>query len=163
MTAWPKQSACDSFYGNPRGPKGTYNQLWYRENIVRVECPWKLSMGPAPISAITIHRLCADSLRQVLAETWSEIGGSQDEADRLGYSTFSGSFAYRPIRGGTRLSMHAYGCAIDFDAPHNPLGAAKHRFRADDPLIKAFKAQGWTWGGDWKSRPDAMHVQAAVV
>ena len=163
MNNWPKQSECDAFYGNPRGAAGKSNPAWESTNLIRVPCPWDLRMGDSSIKAITIHKKCADSLSYVLDSVWSDIGQSQEEADRLGYSTFSGSFAFRKIRAGSRLSMHAYGCAIDFDAPHNALGSVKHRFSANDPLIRRFKEECWVWGGDWKTRPDAMHIQAAIV
>jgi hypothetical protein len=28
-------------------------------------------------------------------------------------------------------------------------------------VVKAFKDEGWTWGGDFKSRKDLQHFQAA--
>jgi hypothetical protein len=58
--------------------------------------------------------------------------------------------------------MHAYGAAIDWDAPDNPMGFGNlhHRLTDDDPLIAAFKAELWRWGGDYCARHDYMHVEA---
>ena len=166
MEQWPLQSEADTFYGNPRGANGSYSPIWARVNLVHVSCPWALHMGPhQPIPFIMIHHKCADSLARIIDKAWNEIGKSQDEANARGYSVFSGSFNFRPIRGAQELSMHAYGAAIDWDAPDNPMGYGnlRHKFTDDDPLILAFKAEGWRWGGDWCGRKDPMHVQAARV
>lgn len=160
---WPLQSQCDAYYGNPRGA-GSYNPAWAKAHLTRVHCPWPLHMGEIPIPSIVIHRRCAASLERVLARIWSEAGESDARIRALRYDVFSGSFAYRTKRGATSLSMHAYGAAIDWDAPDNEMHSARHLFTSDSPLIRAFKEEGWTWGGDWSgSGVDAMHVQAARV
>jgi len=160
---WPLQSQCDAYYGNPRGA-GRYNPTWAKSNLTHVHCPWPLRMGEIPIPSIAIHRRCAASLERVLARIWSEVGQSNARIRELRYDVFSGSFAYRAKRGATSLSMHAYGAAIDWDAPDNEMHSARHLFTPDSPLIRAFKEEGWSWGGDWSgSGVDAMHVQAARV
>jgi len=73
-------------------------------------------------------------------------------------------FAERPIRGGTELSNHASGTAIDLNAPKHPLGtdpasnysaaqiAAIHKILAScRGLIR--------WGGDYVGRKDPMHFE----
>ena len=132
------------------------------DNLAHVRCPWQLHMGlHQPVPFITDPPKCADSLARALEATWAASarpGSSRCE----GYSVFSGSFNFRPIRGRAEISMHAYGAAIDWDAPDNPMGYGNlhHRFTDDDPLIAAFKAEGWRWGGDYCSRHDYMHVEA---
>lgn len=163
MTEWPLETDADAFYGNPRAHGGSYDVRWARDNLVHVHCPWQLHMGPhQPVPFVTIHRKCAESVRRVLAHVWERIGKSQEAAAAHGYAVFSGSFNFRPIRGSHHLSMHAYGAAIDWDAPDNPMGYGnlRHRFTDEDPLIAAFKAEGWRWGGDYCSRHDYMHVEA---
>jgi hypothetical protein len=160
---WPLEQAADAFYGNPRAHGGGYDIDWARDHLVHVQCPWQLHMGlHQPVPFITIHAQCADSLTRVLAQVWAAIGKSQEAANGRGYSVFSGSFNFRPIRGSAQISMHAYGAAIDWDAPDNPMGYGNlhHRFTDSDPLIAAFKAEGWRWGGDYCSRHDYMHVEA---
>jgi len=77
---------------------------------------------------------------------------------------FSGSYVFRAIRGGTHLSMHAYGIAVDIAAGLNELGKPYDPARGlPQDFINAFEAEGWTWGGRWHGRPDAMHYQAARV
>jgi hypothetical protein len=162
MTAWPHQSECDSYYGNPR----VDNAHWQAENLTMVRCPWRMVMGQTIVQSIRIHRKCAASLGEVLADAWDAIGHSQFEAHRRGWDTYSGSYNFRPIRGSTHLSMHAYGCAIDFDGPHNQLHSSPTDgvgFTESDPLVQAFEGQGWIWGGRWTGRSDPMHFQAAIV
>lgn len=165
-SSWPLQSQCVAFYGDPR-PRNrheAYNVAWAKENLAHVPCPWSLTDFKHHFSAIQIHKKVAPSLARVLAQVWDEVGRSQSKIHALRYDVFSGSFVYRRKRGGRSLSMHAYGVAIDWDAPDNPMHSRKHLFTDDSPLIRAFKREGWEWGGDWAGDGvDAMHVQAARV
>jgi len=164
MTAWPLQTDAASFYGDPVGDGGLDRQ-WYAESIVAVGCPWRiLPWNGSPIRHIAVHRLCADSLTRVLDGVWEAVGHSQAEVHRLHYDVYSGAFAYRSKRRGTGLSMHAYGAAIDWDAPHNAQGDEEPFFTGDCPLVVAFEREGWVWGGRWSADTvDGMHFQAARV
>lgn len=104
------------------------------------------------------------------------------EADRdrrkpTGDGNNTESFVCRPVTGATRevFSQHAYGLAIDVDPFQNPyhkgdlvvperaswyLDRARHApgvITADGPVVAAFKAVGWGWGGDWHSLKDFQH------
>jgi len=155
----PKQSDCLKLFGNP------FSAGWQDRNLVRVPSPYPMSMGGLHVPAISINKVAAESLARVL-ETIAERCGHDPAKLAAGHcDCFSGSFALRTMRGLSTVSMHAYGLAIDFDAPRNPLGAApgKTFFKPDSVLVRSFKEAGWIWGGDWKGRRDAMHVQYAVV
>lgn len=177
---WPTQAEADAFYGNPRGKDGNFSAWWYNQNLTKIIPPYKVMFGHIPITRIIIHRRCASSALRILNSVWEKIGRDQAKADELGISKFSGSFNYRVIRGGNRLSMHAYGCAWDWDAPNNWLGDRTPTFEepkgdplvvgTDHPFVQAHLEEGWTWGFDWnrdkienERRPDAMHFQAARV
>jgi hypothetical protein len=160
MQAWPFQKDCDAYYGNPRGKGGSYSPAWAAANLVHVPCPWPLFIEKKAVAFITIHRRCSESLTRVLTNIAHRCTPAEIKA--LKYDVFDGSFNYRPMRGSRALSMHSYGCAIDWDAEDNPFRSKKHTFKSDSPLVLAFKAEGWAWGGDWDA-PDAMHVQAARV
>lgn len=161
---WPKQSECDTFYGNPRSKDGTSASLsWQRDNLVRVVPPFEVRYAGHPIKGITIHKKCFASLERVLNAAWIACGKDQHKIDESGLSTFSGSFNFRLMRGRNVLSMHSYGCAIDFDAERNDLGSHQPSFAKYPWVIKAFEDEGWVWGGRWPSRPDGMHFQAARV
>ena len=86
------------------------------------------------------------------------------------------SFNYRFLSGAKILSMHASGLAIDINPKQNPYikngsnsptGSdykldAKGTICPDSEIVKAFKAKGWSWGGDWKSLKDYQHFQKTI-
>lgn len=164
MNVWPLQKDCDAFYGNPRGINSTYDVKWADANLTHVTCPWPLHMGKITVPKITIHVKCADSLARVLGNIWDALAHDYPKIQTLKYDQYSGSFNYRPMRGGSALSMHSYGVAIDWDDQDNLQHAKKHLFQDDSLLVVKFKEEGWIWGGDWGgSSIDSMHVQAALV
>jgi len=85
------------------------------------------------------------------------------------------AFNYRPIQGGSELSMHAYGRAIDINPVQNPyirkdevlpVGArydvkADGTLSADHAVVKAFLERGWKWGGNFRSLKDYQHFEKA--
>ena len=71
-------------------------------------------------------------------------------------------FNWRVVRGGTSLSRHAHAIALDIDPKDN--GMSAHYDKRDKTtipirVIKAFEAEGWTWGGRWDAPCDAMHFE----
>lgn len=158
MTTWPLQRDCAKFYGDPRTKAGNASAKWESTNLVIIPCPWVLRYDGKPVKGIRIHRKCAESLARVLDAIWQRVGRSQAEIDRIGMSIYGGSYNFRPVRGGASLSMHAYGCAVDFDPPRNGLGNKSPAM--DRRVIEEFEREGWEWGGHW-SRTDGMHFQAA--
>jgi hypothetical protein len=101
------------------------------------------------------HRLVRESLVDVFTELIT--------ADAWRYvRDYAGMYCYRLRRGGSSLSMHSWGAAIDFNAERYPLGCPPDR---TDPfvteVVPVFERHGWVWGGRW-SRPDAMHFQATT-
>lgn len=172
MPNWPTQSsvlAYKSPYGDPRGkPASKGSAAWESKNLVYVVPPFKMKMGSIPISKFKMHSVCADSMRRVLDRLWVLAGKSQSTIDLWGASQFSGSYNYRQMRNGTRLSMHSFGCAIDLDAARNGLGNRKPRFLQYPKVNEAFQSEDWIWGMDWDddgkttdtSTFDGMHWQA---
>ena len=89
------------------------------------------------------------------------------------------SFNDRPVAGGTSLSMHAYGLAIDLNPLQNPFleavreirrisprGGEKYLDRRDirpgmaETVIDVFADNGFLiWGGDWHAPVDYQHFQ----
>lgn len=159
---WPNQAGRDSFYGNPRGRDGKVSPAWESANLVKLIPPFRMTFIDRPISGIRIHRKCADSLGRVLDAIWLAGGQNQAKMDAWGVSIYAGAFNYRLTRGGSSLSSHSWGCAIDFDPQRNGFGDATPNFANIPAVLNAFKAENWTWGGPW-STPDGMHWQAASV
>lgn len=158
MQQWPDPSQLDAFYGNPRGRMGSASLAWEKASLIRVPVPFRMTYADKPISVITIHNKCANSLTRVLAKLAEH---SPKELRDAGVNIFGGSYNYRLKRGGNSLSVHAYGAAIDLDP-------ARNGFHDETPnldnflwVVKAFEDEGWTWGGRWSGRSkDGMHFEA---
>lgn len=85
----------------------------------------------------------------------------------------------RTVTGGTGRSQHAFGRAIDLNRAQNPMlrdgealvhpdeppyepgqwrpGEDPYSIAPDGPVVRAFKARGWRWGGDFASCRDYQH------
>lgn len=154
MTDWPRQSECDSFYGNPRGRYGHASDRWESRNLTTIAPPFRMTYAGAPVKQLKVHKKCADSLLRALNAIWIAAGKSQDTVDKWGVSILGGVYNFRLKRNSNTLSMHAYGAAIDLDPVRKPMGQAKRRFVPE--VVKAFANEGWV-----NLRNDPMHFQAA--
>ncbi len=117
----------------------------------------------------------ASALAQETLEIFREIYLDPEQFpihDLVGYN-------YRTIAGGTGLSNHALGRAIDINRAENPMiqggemivhpdeppyepgewrpGEDPYSITPDGPVVRAFKSRGWHWGGDWTSCKDYQH------
>lgn len=91
-------------------------------------------------------------------------------------------FNYREVTGGSNLSNHAYGCAIDINPQQNPYvwygddgspqwthsNAAPfverntgldHVITSEDICYTIFSQYGFEWGGNWEDPIDYQHFQ----
>jgi len=162
MPLWPNQSNVDSFYGNPRGNDGGPSAAWEEANLTRLVPPWPLvtAWDGTPVKSIRIHRLCAESLRITLEAIWMAAGQNERVIKNWGMHLYGGGYSFRLMRGSNRLSMHSWGCAVDFDPERNKFGDTTPNFANCPAVLDAFAAEKWIWGGNWK-KPDGMHWQAA--
>lgn len=168
MADWPHQTNINAFYGsNIRVAKGVAgpDPKWERDNLVVVPLPWRAVASwdhALRIKGLRVHKRCAESLSRILARIWAEFGQNQKAIEVAGMHLVGGGYIWRSMRGGSRLSTHSYGAAVDFDPDRNGLGDPTPAM--DLRVVAAFKAEGWTWGGDWSPRNrDGMHFQAADV
>lgn len=76
----------------------------------------------------------------------------------------AGTYNCRPIAGTDRMSMHAYGAAIDISTSHADYwrwaggeGAA-YRNRIPAEIVAVFERHGFIWGGRW-THFDTMHFE----
>lgn len=153
-TIWPRQKDVTSFYGEHGTGK-----------LVKVSCPWLLELSWEPqtkVRTIAVHEKCAGSLSAVLSAQMAHYG--EDGLRKLGVHKFGGSFNDRKMRGSNAWSMHAYGCAIDFDPDNNQLkwDHSRARLAKEDAEVwwKIWEAAGWVSLGRERDF-DWMHVQAA--
>lgn len=80
---------------------------------------------------------------------------------RRGYQLVPGwcwGYACRKISGSSTWSNHAWGLAVDLNAPKNPYGS---RLVTDMPswMPALWKSYGFRWGGDYRNNKDAMHYE----
>jgi len=128
--------------------------------MVLVTPPWQMTFDGQPVRGVEIHQKLAVSLTAVFEDIAAQVGRDWTRLPP-GAVKFSGSYNFRNIRGSTRMSCHAFGAAIDMDAEANPMNTNGGRGTMSHIVIDAFKRQGWYWGGDFHSRQDPMHFQAA--
>jgi hypothetical protein len=158
---WPvqTQAALNAFYGPA---KETGNP-----NLVSANLPYPMVIAWDPsktVNKITCHKLVKDSMIRVLTNVHNHYGMTQIKALRLDY--FGGCFNYRKMRGGSLLSMHSWGIAVDFDPDRNQLKWGRDKAVFARPEYNRFwefwEAEGWVSLG--RSRNfDWMHVQAAKL
>ena len=100
--------------------------------------------------------------------------GGDDNASMAADNTSGFNCRYAVAPGPRQLSAHAYGKAIDVNPVENPYLEGGHVLPpagaayvdrsvrrpgmavAGGPLVSAFSAVGWSWGGRWSS-PDYQH------
>ncbi|HEV7305207.1 M15 family metallopeptidase [Ensifer sp.] len=113
----------------------------------------KTGIGLSTIS--TASGLTAD----VNSKFASQFQSLVNDLEATGYQIKSiGGYNHRNIAGTNKLSNHAYGNAIDINPQANPMG---RNLVTDMPTgVSAIAARnGFNWGGDWKSKKDAMHFE----
>jgi hypothetical protein len=96
------------------------------------------------------HRLLVEALGGALREVVdANLAGLVDPAG------FAGCWNPRTTRGGTGISRHAWGVAVDLNAGANPTGLASVQ---DPRLVAVFARWGFTEGSGWLV-PDAGHFE----
>jgi hypothetical protein len=173
MSDWPLQSECKAFYGNPDPLRtGVPSRKWEDEHLISIASPWEMVLAwdrSARVKSIRIHKKCSESLLRVLNRRWRDADESQSFIEAHHMHLYGGAYNFRLKRGGHTLSMHAFGCAIDHDPENNPMGKPwEVTGMIPTFVIKAYKDEGWIWGGDFAdynsmARDDAMHFQAARI
>jgi len=154
---WPVQeeSKVIAFYGQPGS------------NLVTVEVPYTLRLDwdlSVRAQRVTCHKKVAESVQRVLQRVLDHYG-EQGITD-LRLDRYGGCYNNRVMRGGTRLSMHAWGIALDFDPSRNRLEWGRDRAAFAKPEYdfwwQTWEQEGWTSLGRRRNF-DWMHVQAATL
>ena len=120
----------------------TIDPAWVDRNIVTTDMPL--------LGTITCHRklipMVQGALRDIIdAGLMSEI------------KVYSGCWASRTVSRSPTAppSFHAYGAAIDINAPQNPYGTKPTMNRE---MVRIFESWGFNWGGDFLI-PDGHHFE----
>lgn len=138
--------------------------------------------------------ICNQKIAQDLVEIFSELYdrqyplasvrlvddfGGDDLASMEADNTSCFNFREVTASGGRshKLSLHAYGLAVDLNPLYNPYvkkgkilpqsaqpyanrkNANPYRIDHEDLAYKLFTSHGFTWGGDWKSLKDYQHFE----
>lgn len=153
---FPRQDNLERFYGVAGGPQCTSGRV---TPPFPMKIAWDLSQE---ITKFSCHEKVADSAQRA----YDKIGSSysQEEIAKYGFDLFGGCFNYRKKRGGSSLSTHAYGIAIDTDPIRNQLKWGRDKAFLARPECHSFfeiwESEGWTSLGIMRNY-DWMHIQAA--
>lgn len=123
----------------------TIDPAWVRENIRSATVP--LLRG-----RVTCHRRIIPLLRGALAELARRGLGDLVVPEMYGGCYSPRFLNFNPPSG---LSHHAWGIAVDLNAPDNPYGAEP---TMDPRVVEVMGRWGFTWGGRWLV-PDGMHFE----
>lgn len=135
-----------------------YGRAGDESNLVSFEFPFPMFYEGKRVLRSRCHRKVKDSLLSILGEIgtrWINHRGILEEAEDYG-----GIFNFRQMRGGSSISRHSWGIAIDIDADDNG-NHTPWPEKADMPIeiMEAFAREGWLSAGAFWGR-DAMHFQA---
>lgn len=103
------------------------------------------------------HKAVKDALQAALREIYDTLGKRRFEKE--GWHVYGGCYNYRRKRGGSNLSTHSWGIAIDINPGENGLRSSKTSF--SDEAIDIMEKHGFLSGGRAWGR-DYMHFQAAI-
>ena len=120
----------------------TIQPAWVDRNIVTTQVPL--------LGTITCHRKLIPMVEAAIQEIVSS--GLMDEI-----KVYSGCWSSRTVARSPTAppSYHAYGAAIDINAPQNPYGTEPTMNRE---IVRIFESWGFNWGGDFLI-PDGHHFE----
>lgn len=126
-------------YGQPGAAyQSKFCTLWQ----VQQDFPW------FPAKRIFINKDFKEKLAIALKSI--EQAGLQEEI-----ITFDGCYMERKVRGSSKISLHSWGMACDFNSNQERLGQKETKWTPK--FIELMKAAGLFWGGDYQTRKDNMH------
>ena len=153
---YPTQVDVPSFYGQPGSSLAT-------AGICKLPIPFPLAWDVSSrVTQFRCHQKVAEPMSRVFAEAVKHYG--EDQYRKLRLDLFGGCYNYREMRGGSAVSMHAYGIAFDLDPERNQLrwDSTRAAFARDEyiPFMNIVVSNGGTpagyaWDGDF------MHFQWA--
>lgn len=126
---------------------------WVKKYIVAKTVP---ILGTTKCHKIMFPQLEA-ALKEVEAQGLAPLINTKD---------YGGCYNARLIRGEdpadpeSKLSMHAWGLAVDINVSTNQMGATP---TLDPRIVEIFEKWGYRWGGWWTHRPDGMHFELAAL
>lgn len=130
MTNWPSQAGVRSYFGEPGNPQAT-------AGIAELPYPMKIAWDKNQIiRRFRCHAKVAEPMERIFQKTLDHYG--QEGVTDLALDIFGGCYNFRPMRGSTNWSMHAYGIAVDLDPEHNQLKWGRDRAKFAKPEYEPF-------------------------
>jgi D-alanyl-D-alanine carboxypeptidase len=122
--------------------------------------PWLANKGDGTIRATAVNGV-ADKLIAISRE----LERLPRNLVRFAVPSY-GVYNCRPVRGTRRLSMHAYGAAIDLNIRYadywlwekSANGKIRWKNRIPQAIVEIFERHGFIWGGKWYHY-DTMHFE----
>ncbi len=166
---WPLEKDIESHFGRIQlGSDGRPTPRWEASNLVAASLPvgyhLKLSWDEkVTIRKFTCHRAVRPIFETIFEEIWLLYGKDARAIDEARMNRFGGCYNFRRKRGGSQLSTHSWGIAVDLDPEKNPLGKPYNANAGMMPMevVNIFERYGAEWGGRWGNRCDAQHFQFA--
>ena len=148
---WPTQAQCASFYGPPG-----------QVPLTNIVLPYPFYYGGKEMKSTSVHTKIGPTVKKILSRVKDHYG--VEKINELKLSDYSGCYNPRRMRGGSAWSMHAYACALDFNAADNMLRQNHTTARFAKPIYNR-------WWELWEEEGavslgrvadyDWMHVQFA--
>jgi len=117
-------------------------------NLVTIQLPYPMKLAwdlKTKVNTIRCHKLIAVDLINVFKDLLTTYG--LPKIQELGIDLFGGCYNFRLMRGGSSLSRHSWGIAIDLDPARNTLKETKKtaRFARPEykPMIDIFYKHGF--------------------
>lgn len=153
---WPLQRDVEKVFGPAGGPRCTAGRVVLPFPFV---IAWDVEKT---VLSFSCHEDVAQPLEAIFRDASAAYG--EQEFRRLRLDRFGGCFNFRKMRGGSRLSMHSWGIAVDLDPERNQLrwGADRAAFAHSDykvwwECVEAYGAVSLGRARDF----DWMHLQFA--
>lgn len=145
-------------FSTREGLRDFYGEPGDEANLVPISFPFPMFYGEKLVTKSRCHKKVHDSLMRILTRLGTFEGGTREILDPV--SDYGGIYNFRNKRGGTSLSVHAWGAAIDLDADDNSF-RDPWPLVADMPLeiMEEFAKEGWQSAGAFWGY-DAMHFEA---
>ena len=116
--------------------------------LVMIQLPYPMRLAwdtSKTVTRMRCHKDASEPFKRVFNDLLKHYGLA--EIQRLGIDLFGGCFEFRLMRGGTQLSSHSWGTAIDLDPTRNKLKETKRtaRFARPEykPMIDIFYKHGF--------------------
>lgn len=134
--------------------------------IVSIKLPYPMRLAwdkSVKVKTMRCHKLVADDFKNIFNELLKEYGLSKIQ--ELGIDFFGGCFNYRKMRGGSKMSMHSWGIAIDLHPEANGLKVPFNKALFSKPeynkMHEIFEKHGFINLGKTRNM-DAMHFEKKI-